>query len=269
MVREYEIKDNVKRDEQLFSLLSSNASSMFRKIRASKASSTEKIQTLKVGSMEYYGENVKNGFFKSISDLKSRKPFKDKGNYVENDIMEDFLNILDICQYKKDLPNISLVDSSKILHQSTVNDIYSITTLHFINAGVEGVEHFHFLLNCIIDDVNNASIEELNSVYALLLHKGHNKPRNASNAYRTISTCPLLAKALDTYIRHLHLSKWNKEQAATQYQGEGSSHELAALLVTEPIQHSLYTLKEPIYLLFLDAKSAFDTVMPELLIKNM
>ena len=97
-------------------------------------------------------------------------------------------------------------------------------TLHFINAGVEGVEHFHFLFNCIIDDVNNASIEELNSVYALLLHKGHNKPRNVSNAYRTISTCPLLAKALDTYIRHLHLSKWNTEQAATQYQGEGSSH---------------------------------------------
>ena len=271
LVRGHDLKENVKRDERLFSLLSSNASSMFRKIRASKASNTEEIQSLKVGSMEYYGENVKNGFFKSLSDLKSRKPSKDKENYVVNDIMEDYSNILDICQFKKDLPNISLLDSSKILHQmkSTVNDIYSITTLHFINAGVEGVEHFHFLLNCIIDDVNNASIEELNSVYALLLHKGHNKPRNVSNAYRTISTCPMLAKALDSYIRHLHLSKWNKEQAATQYQGEASSHELAALLVTELIQHSLYTLKEPIYLLFLDAMSAYDTVMPKLLIKNM
>ena len=116
---------------------------------------------------------MKNGFFNSISDLKSREPFEDKRSWVENDTMEDFLNILDICQTKKDLPNISLAESTKILHKlkATVNDIYNITTLHFINAGDEGVEHFHFLLNGVIDDVNNASIEELNSVYALLLHK--------------------------------------------------------------------------------------------------
>ena len=40
-------------------------------------------------------------------------------------------------------------------------------------------------------------------------------------------------------------------------------------MVTELIQFSLYNLKEPIYLLFLDAKSAFDTVLPEILIRNM
>ena len=90
-----------------------------------------------------------------------------------------------------------------------------------------------------------------------------------SNAYRTISTCPLLSKALDLYIRDLHLSKWNQQQADTQYQAEGSSHELAALLVTEVVQHSIFTLKQPAYLLFLDAKSAYDTVKPEMLIKNL
>jgi hypothetical protein len=142
--------------------------------------------------------------------------------------------------------------------KSRVNEFYSITTLHYINAGEAGFLHFNFLLNCIIQDVNNASIEELNSVYALLLHKGHGKIRTSDKSYRTISTCPMLSKALDMYIRDLHLEKWQSQQAPTQYQGEGSSHELAALLVTEVIQHSLYTLKKPVYLLFLDAKSAFD-----------
>ena len=74
---------------------------------------------------------------------------------------------------------------------------------------------------------------------------------------------------MDIYIRDLHVEKWNTEQAETQYQGEGSSHELASLLVTEVIQHSLFTLKEPAYLLFLDARSAFDMVVPELLVRNM
>ena len=43
------------------------------------------------------------------------------------------------------------------------------------------------------------------------------------------------------------------------------SHELAALLLTETIQHSTLDLKLPIYTLFLDAKSAFDFVLFEIL----
>ena len=67
----------------------------------------------------------------------------------------------------------------------------------------------------------------------------------------------------------MNLDAWNDDQAETQFQGEGSSHELAALLLTECIQHSLYTLKQPIFTLFLDAQSAFDVVQRELLIKNL
>ena len=105
--------------------------------------------------------------------------------------------------------------------------------------------------------------------YALLLYKAHGKLRTNDNAYRTISTCPLAAKALDLYIRDLHVDKWNQQQAPTQYQGEGSCHDLAGLLVTEVIRHSIHTLKEPAYLLFLDARSAFDRVVPELLVRNL
>ena len=79
-------------------------------------------------------------------------------------------------------------------------------------------------------------------------------------SYRTISTCPLVAKGLDIYVRELAIEKWNNLQADTQYQGEGSSHDLASLLVTEAIQHSRYHSHQPIFLLFLDAMSAFDIV---------
>ena len=218
MLRRHKNSENFKRDQQAFSILSSNPSSMYRKIKEMKNSTTKQIQMLKVGTKEYHGEDVKNGFFQSISDLKTRE--MEAGNETLFDQMDDYRNILDICKMKRDLPNISLIDSSNILRKmkANVNDIYCVTTLHYINAGNDGIEHFNFLLNCIIDDINNASIEELNSIYALLLHKGHGKPKTVSNAYRTISTCPLLSKAMDLYIRDLHISKWNKQQAETQYQ---------------------------------------------------
>ena len=268
LVRKFQNEDNLRRDKHLSSFLV-DPSSIQKMIRASKSTKSADIQLLNVDGTEYVGEHVKTGFFKSISSLKKRNT----SLFIENDanVLDDYRNILDICMNKRDIPFISFENAFKILckMKKNVADFSSITTNHFLNLGEKGIEHFFFLMNCIIHDVNNASIEELNNVYALLLHKGHGKSRTISSAYRTISTCPLLSKALDFYIRDINIGKWNQEQALTQYQGEASSHELAALLVTELVQHSLYTLKEPAYLLFLDAKSAFDNVKPEILTKKM
>ena len=54
-------------------------------------------------------------------------------------------------------------DSTKILQgvkaSASVDDFYSVTPAHLTHAGDPGIEHFNFLLICIINDVNNAKIE--------------------------------------------------------------------------------------------------------------
>ena len=117
----------------------------------------------------------------------------------------------------------------------------------------------------MISDVNNCSAEELNLAYGIILYKGHRKLKTSDRSYRTISTCPFLAKCLDLYLRDLYLDQWNALQADTQYQGSGSSHELASLLVTEVIQFSLNVSNKPVYLLALDAQSAFDRCLRQIL----
>ena len=59
-------------------------------------------------------------------------------------------------------------------------------------------------MNCVISDVNNATIEELNTALGLILYKGHKKDKNSDRSYRTISTCPFIAKAIDLYLRDLY-----------------------------------------------------------------
>ena len=71
------------------------------------------------------------------------------------------------------------------------------------------------------------------------------------------------------YVRELSLEKWNALQAETQYQGEGSSHELASLLITEAVQYLMFRIKQPIFLLFLDARSAFDNVIISYLVRQL
>ena len=71
------------------------------------------------------------------------------------------------------------------------------------------------------------------------------------------------------YIRDLYLDLWQDQEADTQYQGTGSSHELASLLLTEVIQHSLYVDSQPVYLLALDAQSAFDRCLRQVLTSEL
>ena len=66
---------------------------------------------------------------------------------------------------------------------------WSITPLHFTNAGIEGKTHFNFLMNLIILDINQATVLELNTFYVLLLRKVQGKLKTSDRSYRTISCC--------------------------------------------------------------------------------
>ena len=146
----------------------------------------------------------------------------------------DFEHILELCKSGKSVSPISMKESLDILQRLKpgVSDLYSITPEHYKHAGPAGLLHFNLLLNALLNDVNNTSISEVNQTYACVLFKGHGKDRSAASSYRTISTCPIVAKGLDSYIRDLFIKDWNDAQSPAQFQGHGSSHELAGLLLT-------------------------------------
>ena len=112
-----------------------------------------------------------------------------------------------------------------------------------------------------------STLDNLNKVMSILLHKGHGKDPCSDRSYRTISNCTVLAKALDAYIGTLNIPIWDKSQIDIQFQGKNSSHDLASLQVTELIAYSNNVLKRPLYALFLDAKSCFDRVRVQNVIK--
>ena len=172
-----------------------------------------------------------------------------------------------LCSNANRVPPANIDTTTDLLKRlkKDVRDIHNITALHFLNAGDEGLRHFNAIINAILTSVNNASIDDLNRVLGIILYKGHDKDKTSSRSYRTISTCPVVAKAIDLYLRDLYHQLWDLKQAPTQYQGSGSNHELAALLVTEVIQHSLHSSKKPVYMLLLDAESAFDRCLRQIL----
>ena len=61
-----------------------------------------------------------------------------------------------------------------------MSDIFSITAAHYINGGISAIRHFQFLINTLLETIELASMEELNKAHAVILHKGHKKPKNLS-----------------------------------------------------------------------------------------
>ena len=271
LVRSVKAKEVIERDEKLFTILSSNPSELFKSIKRSRRAKSGKVTKLLVGDKKYLGDSVKDGFFDSISSLKSvdQRELSDSEHFQEFSV--DYQNIIELCKEGSAIPTLSEKQSFDLLQRMKpgVSDFHGLTINHFIFAGPPGWRHFNLLLNSLISNINITSIKEINVVHAIVLFKEHKKNRNLDRSYRTISTCIVVAKALDLYLRDLHKESWNLDKADTQFQGEGSSHDLAAVLLTETIQHSLYSLQEPIYVLYLDAKSAFDNVLREILIRNL
>ena len=259
------------RDRKLNSILSQSPNQAYHLLKSYRQSGNKKVNKLNVGNLCFTGDSVPDGIYYSIEQLKT-EPIS--LTYLDRDIpdfREEYRLILDICSSGASIPALTRHKALSILSslRSGVNDFFSITSQHYLNAGESGIDHFHHLLNAIIQNVNLSNITELNTIYACVLLKGTGKDKENSRSYRTISTCPLLAKALDCYIRELSLNGWQRKQARTQYQGPGMSHELASLLLSETLQYSVNIAKKPVYALFLDAKSAFDRTTKEILIRNL
>ena len=118
--------------------------------------------------------------------------------------MRDYHHVMELAKDGGKIPPISIAESVNILYsvRSEVNDLFSITASHYINAGASGLRHF--MLSALIENIGNSSLQELNDVLAMILYKGHNKDKESDRSYRTISTCPLLGKCLDIYIGQLY-----------------------------------------------------------------
>ena len=271
LVRRQHMFDCIKRDTDSYSVMTTSSHQFYKKVKASKRSTDSTINRLYVRDRVYEGEEVCNGFYDNILYLKTEAHKNLDESNVFKAANDEYKNILRICSEAKRIPKMTLEQTSKILKsiRPAVGDSSNITGFHYQYSGQTGALHLNILLNSIIDNMNILSSNQLNTVSACILHKGHGKNKKLADSYRTISSCQFLSKCLDSYLGHLYSSIWDKTQANTQFQGKGSSHDLAALLLTEVLQHSLHTSNKPVFVLYLDAQSAFDLVLWPLLINKL
>ena len=267
LVRKHNVSKEIERDDEFNDILSKQPSKVYKTIKNRKSSQSSKLKSLKVGDKTYNEESVADGFYDSLVQLKTLP--KVTATSFER-FSEDHRHIVEICKEAPKIPKLSESQAEKLLKKirPSVADFFSITAAHYLNGGGTTIRHFQFIVNSILNSIEVSCVEELNTAHAVILHKGHGKDKGLATSYRTISSCPFISKAIDIYLGDLSKEDWNTSQAETQFQGQGMSHELASLLLTTAIHNSLSS-SLPLFVLLLDAKSAFDLVLREILIRRL
>ena len=184
LLRAFKAKDAIKRDTNIYSICEKDPRSLFKSIRAVKRGKVNKVKKLKVDQKTYLDDAVCDGFFDAISNLKTLDDTSIENSEYFDGFSSDYRNILKICESGAKIPQISENDSFDLLNKMKpeVNDYYDTTPNHYVFAGPVGWKHFHLLLTTLIDNANLTDIREINTIFACILFKGHNKDKQSSSS---------------------------------------------------------------------------------------
>ena len=113
LLREQKAMQSSERDQLLFS----NPTMIQQKIKSSKRAKAGNIQKLTVGNKTYVGASVRDGFYDSISQLKSRDDdlLQHSDQFVE--FSSDYYNILELCKLGDKIPPITEKQSFDLLQK--------------------------------------------------------------------------------------------------------------------------------------------------------
>ena len=133
-------KEYIRRDELIFSILSSNPAGLYSAMRNAKSSGIPSISNLLCNGVLYPQEMVADGFFHSLSLLKD-PPASNFPSETENFIIA-------IAEAGPQIPFLSPKDTEDILSslRPNVTDLCSLSIKHFLNLGDLGILLFSELL---------------------------------------------------------------------------------------------------------------------------
>ena len=138
--------DECERDDNFNQLLTNNPTTVFKQIKKKRAGEAPKIKSLKVGDKIFTDDNVADGFFSSISDLKTLKNISATSF---DQFKNDHAHIIEICKAGTKIPRLTDSDALSLLKsmRPNVSDFFSITANHYIHGGTVALAHFKFMLN--------------------------------------------------------------------------------------------------------------------------
>ena len=134
-VRKTRLRQSFERDSRLDTILTDNPSALYSYLKSTRKTKASKIEKLTVGDKTYEGNKVADGFFDSMSALKTCDLEALKNDSHLSEKFSNYEHILKLCQDNHNIPLITVEMASDILSRLKANvmDFFGITARHYTN----------------------------------------------------------------------------------------------------------------------------------------
>ncbi|VDI25646.1 Hypothetical predicted protein [Mytilus galloprovincialis] len=215
---------------------------------------------INVNGATYSGDKVIEGFKEHFCTLSTLKEEAFSNPEYHSQVEMEISNICKLVDQETIRPVIEN-DVRKAI--STINrnksaDYHNITIEHFIYAGDNILSALTQLINIIFLEGDIPTILKIGLLSPVFKNKGS---KNDALNYRGITILPVESKIIEAIIRDRVQPKVQKVQNPTQRGFTKGSSPMNAALPVEEMYRILPEKKQNGYLVLLDAKAAFDTVV--------
>ena len=253
----------------------SNDTKLFHKlIDKQRGRSNICVNELNVGDSTYStSSEVLQGWREHFSKLATPNDTLRKDHAYKQLVKTEMLEIFDICTHMANSPtNIETITVPEVkeaissLNKNKAADIYGIVAEHILYGGKVLLEFLTRIINQLFTFGKIPESLKLGVLTPVYKRKGLNT--EAKN-YRGITILPVITKILEAVLRKKIQPIINANQSALQRGFTKNSSPMNCSLILEEAIREQRDKRKPLYIAFLDAKSAFDVVNHDSLLRKL
>ena len=218
------------------------------------------IENLYVGEDCYSGSDDILTVFKRHFESLAEETINPK--YVEKyhiDVYVEYSAIKNIVK-NKDVEPVILSEIKKALQQLNIGkspDLYGLVVENIQYAGDSAINLPLSIINCMFKSGVVPDCLKTGLLTPIYKNKGE---KNQSRNYRGITVLPVLGKVVESVLKKRIQPLINDHQSEIHRGFTASVSPLKAALILEAVTRECKDQGDPVYLIFLDAKSTFDVV---------
>ena len=226
------------------------------------------VEDLYVGNTLYEGDNILKGWHEHFHNLAQPSDNPDFDTRFKQQCQQDYITIKST--YDKIIPKVVTMDelkeATKAINTSKSEDIYGLSIENIIYAGEEFLRHLLDLINNIIAQDSIPELVKVGLLSPIYKNKGD---KNDSKNYRGIVVLPIICKLLEHIARTNFRTILTEKQSPLQRGFTTNISPLNAAIIIEEVYKEYSDKKAPFYIALLDAKSAFDVVDIDILMRKL
>ena len=259
--------------QQILDAKSTDMKTFYRLVNKQRGKLKYCVNELSVNGTVYKSENeILLAWKEHFGLLATPTDHQDFDEEYKQQVASEMLDILDICkslpaQNPEDYVTEQQVDKAlKSMNRGKAADIHGVTVEHLLHGGNSLLQKVTGIINSIFRFGRVTEALSIGTLTPVFKNKGLST--DAKN-YRGITILPTITKVVETLLKDRIQPAIEAQQNSLQRGFTKHSSPMNCSLIVEETIREYKDLRRPIYIAFLDAKSAFDVVSHDSLLRKL